>query len=164
MLLADDSHWDLNAFHDLVSHGLDTAKWEDRLPLFHCHSQQLCLLQVRSAGEGTERSTCSKLSLVDLAGSERTKKTGVTGQQMRVGRMACADVTCTAMAGSCGTCRAVEPCCIRLRKGAPYIRRVQGSSSSTCKAACQANARQRFRHVHVRLPGPFKAASLAVQG
>ena len=73
---------------------------------------RLCVLQVRSAGEGTERSPCSKLSLVDLAGSERTKKTGVTGQQMRVGRMACADLTCTAVGGSCGTRRAVGPSCI----------------------------------------------------
>eukprot|EP00891_Asterochloris_glomerata_P009274 jgi/Astpho2/9274/e_gw1.00139.3.1_t len=47
------------------------------------HSIFTVQVQVRSAGEGTERSTCSKLSLVDLAGSERTKKTGVTGQQMR---------------------------------------------------------------------------------
>ena len=35
-------------------------------------------------GEGEERATISKLNLVDLAGSERTKKTGVTGQALKV--------------------------------------------------------------------------------
>ncbi len=35
-------------------------------------------------GEGEERATSSKLNLVDLAGSERTKKTGVTGQALKV--------------------------------------------------------------------------------
>lgn len=35
-------------------------------------------------GEGEERATTSKLNLVDLAGSERTKKTGVTGQALKV--------------------------------------------------------------------------------
>ncbi len=35
-------------------------------------------------GEGEERATNSKLNLVDLAGSERTKKTGVTGQALKV--------------------------------------------------------------------------------
>ncbi len=37
-------------------------------------------------GEGEERATSSKLNLVDLAGSERTKKTGVTGQALKVSR------------------------------------------------------------------------------
>ena len=37
-------------------------------------------------GEGEERATISKLNLVDLAGSERTKKTGVTGQALKVGQ------------------------------------------------------------------------------
>ena len=35
-------------------------------------------------GEGEERALTSKLNLVDLAGSERTKKTGVTGQALKV--------------------------------------------------------------------------------
>ena len=39
---------------------------------------------MRMAGEGEERAVASKLNLVDLAGSERTKKTGVTGQALKV--------------------------------------------------------------------------------
>ena len=42
-------------------------------------------------GEGEERATVSKLNLVDLAGSERTKKTGVTGQALKVGPLAVAE-------------------------------------------------------------------------
>lgn len=41
-------------------------------------------VQVRMLGEGEERALTSKLNLVDLAGSERTKKTGVTGQALKV--------------------------------------------------------------------------------
>ena len=41
-------------------------------------------LSMRMAGEGEERAVASKLNLVDLAGSERTKKTGVTGQALKV--------------------------------------------------------------------------------
>lgn len=41
-------------------------------------------MQVRMLGEGEERALTSKLNLVDLAGSERTKKTGVTGQALKV--------------------------------------------------------------------------------
>ena len=44
-------------------------------------------------GEGEERATVSKLNLVDLAGSERTKKTGVTGQALKVGPLALAERT-----------------------------------------------------------------------
>ena len=41
-------------------------------------------VQMRMLGEGEERALTSKLNLVDLAGSERTKKTGVTGQALKV--------------------------------------------------------------------------------
>ena len=41
-------------------------------------------VQVRMLGEGEERALACKLNLVDLAGSERTKKTGVTGQALKV--------------------------------------------------------------------------------
>lgn len=48
---------------------------------------------MRMAGEGEERAVASKLNLVDLAGSERTKKTGVTGQALKVGLQSFPNVT-----------------------------------------------------------------------
>lgn len=62
-----------------ASHALNAASSRSHTVFtIHC--------QVRMLGEGKERATSSKLNLVDLAGSERTKKTGVTGQALKVSR------------------------------------------------------------------------------
>ena len=59
------------------SHALNSASSRSHT-VFTIH------VQVRMLGEGEERALTSKLNLVDLAGSERTKKTGVTGQALKV--------------------------------------------------------------------------------
>lgn len=59
------------------SHALNSASSRSHT-VFTIH------MQMRMLGEGEERAVTSKLNLVDLAGSERTKKTGVTGQALKV--------------------------------------------------------------------------------
>ena len=65
-----------------ASHALNAASSRSHT-VFTIH------VQVRMLGEGEERATASKLNLVDLAGSERTKKTGVTGQALKVSSCVC---------------------------------------------------------------------------
>lgn len=74
------------------SHALNSASSRSHT-VFTIH------MQMRMLGEGEERAVTSKLNLVDLAGSERTKKTGVTGQALKVEHYlsyhVCLSVTCT---------------------------------------------------------------------
>ena len=64
------------------SHALNSASSRSHT-VFTIH------MQMRMLGEGEERAVTSKLNLVDLAGSERTKKTGVTGQALKVEHCLC---------------------------------------------------------------------------